>query len=384
MRAVVVAALVGAAVVGAGALALPSGGRWPPRGAKDGAPSVPRAAAPAESFAWSNPLNFAYSEGQAAQRAELRDPCILQEGDAYYLTFTMWPFGGREERLLGAPNQGGSPGIALYTSKDLKSWSFVSWLVRGSDLPEDSPYKDRFWAPEIHKIGGRFYLVFTADNWIRKSYNPAKTWGTAGYAFIGVADRVIGPYTHITYVEGGPCDMSLFEDSDKQVYALKPKGDLFIQKIDLSRLDEGKVRFVGEERRVVAADNEDIGLPEAPEYLEGPWMEKVGKTYVLFYAAPYKDPKYPELLGYRTGAAYADKVMGPYKKDPRGSVFFGGHLTAFDGPDNRKWLSYRWEKDDTMRGLLCIDPFELDAHGQVQAKETLGPQRTKPYRKGQP
>lgn len=31
-------------------------------------------------------------------------------------------------------------------------------------LPENGPYKNCFWAPEIHKMRGRFYLVFTADN----------------------------------------------------------------------------------------------------------------------------------------------------------------------------------------------------------------------------
>lgn len=323
---------------------------------------------------YSNPLKFEYTEGQAAPRRELRDPCIVREGDTYYLTFTMYPFRNREERFLATPSQGGSPGIALYSSKNLNDWRFENWLVKSADLPESSPYKNRFWAPEIHKIGGKFYLVFTADNWIDGKHNKPGTWGTAGYSFIGVADKVTGPYEHITYVDGGTCDMTLFADDDGTTYAIKPKRDVYIQRIDLSRLPEGKVSFVGKETKVVTADNGDIGAPISPEYLEGPWMEKIHGRYYLFYAEIYKDRKFPDYLGYRTGVAYADAIGGPFEKDPRGHVFFGGHLAVFDGPDGRKWFSYRWEKDNATRGRLCIDPIGFDADRKVRATETLGKQ----------
>lgn len=64
--------------------------------------------------------------------------------------------------------------------------------------------------------------------------------------------------------------------------------------------------------------------------------------------------------------------MGPYQKDPRGKVFFGGHIAVFDGPDGRKWFSYRWERDNRARGLLCIDPMDLDKNGRIQATDHLG------------
>lgn len=318
-----------------------------------------------------NPLPFEYTEGQTAPRREVRDPCVIREGDTYYLTFTMWPFSNREEKRIGQPNQGGSPGVALYASKDLKTWAFSNWLVKSSELPEDCPYKNRFWAPEIHAINGKFYLIFTADNWIKKAYNPAGSWGSAGYSFIGVADRVTGPYAHVTYVPGGTCDMTLFGDRDGQVYAVKPKGDVYLQKIDLSGLPQGKVAWAGKEERVVTSSNADIGLATSPAYLEGPWLERIGNAYYLFYAEIYKDAAYPDLLGYRTSVAVAASMGGPWRKDPRGQVFFGGHLAVFDGPDGRKWFSYRWEKDNRARGRLCADPVDVGHDGRVQARETL-------------
>lgn len=94
-------------------------------------------------------------------------------------------------------------------------------------------------------------------------------------------------------------------------------------------------------------------------------------AYYLFFAEIYRDAAGKEWAGYRTNVAVADRMEGPWRKDPRGQVFFGGHLAVFDGPYGRKWFSYRWEKDGRARGRLCADPLELDAQGRVQAQETL-------------
>ncbi len=325
-------------------------------------------------FTWSNRLSFEYTEGQTAPRREVRDPCIVHEGDTYYLVFTMWPFANREEKRMSLPDNGSSPGIALYASPDMKNWRFEHWLVKSSELPEPCPYKHRYWAPEIHKIGGKFYLIFTADNWLRKEYNPAGTWGSAGYAFVGVADRISGPYNHITYIKGAACDTSLFGDADGKTYAVIPRYHIDLQEIDLTRLPLGDVKLVGQPKRVVTAENTDIGIQAKPEYLEGPWLEKVNGRYCLFYAEIYRDKAYPDWLGYHTGVAVADRVTGPYLKDPRGRIFEGGHLAVFDGPENRKWFSYRGEGRNKARGLLCVDPFGLDSGGRVQTgAPTLGP-----------
>lgn len=334
---------------------------------------------PAKAFTYTNPLPFTY-ESMGEMRKELRDPAILREGDTYYLTFTMWPFAGWDETRMTLPNNGSSPGIALYSSKDLKAWKFENWLVKASDLPENSPYRHRFWAPELHKLNGKFYLIFTADNWLKPEYNPAGNRGNAGYAFVGVADRVTGPYRHITYIPGGACDTTLFGDDDGKTYAIMPHNDIGVRPIDLTRLDKGEIRWLGEERRVLDAKNSDIGLDAHPDYLEGPWMEKINGRYTLFYAEIYRDPAHPDFLGYRTGAAIADSIMGPYRKDPRGQVFYGGHLAVFKGPDEGRWFVYRVEDRDAQRGLLAVDPFTVDDQGAVQADPPSTTQRRIPLK----
>jgi xylan 1,4-beta-xylosidase len=327
------------------------------------------------SITWSNPLPFEYAEGQTEPCREVRDPCIIQDAGSYYLVFTMRPFANREEKRMDLPNNGSSPGIALYRSGDLRSWKFEGWLVKSAALPENCPYKHRFWAPEIHKMGGKFYLIFTADNWLKKEYNPAGTWGTAGYAFVGVAEKITGPYEHITYIPGAACDTSLFADADGRTYAIIPRYNIDIQEIDLTGLSRGDVKLLGLPKRVVTAENSDIGIEAKPDYLEGPRIEKIGTHYYLFCAEIFRDKKYPDWLGYHTGVAVADKVMGPYQKDPRGRIFEGGHLSVFEAAQGGKWFSYRGEASGPAHGLLCVDRFELDADNKVRTSApTLGPQ----------
>ena len=354
-------AAVSAVVSAAAALSLTAAFAAPARAQINTPPEIPAPTRPGVQ----NPLPFTYT-ADGETRREVRDPCIIRENGTYYLTFTHWPFANREESRMGLPDNGSSPGIGLYSSPDLKTWRFEKWLVKSSDLPQDCPYKHRFWAPEIHKIAGKFYLVFTADNWLKNEYNPAGSWGTAGYAFIGVSDKIGGPYQHITYVPGGACDTTLFGD-ETGLYAVMPKYDIHIRRLDLSGLDKSEIKWTSEEKTIVSCKNDDIGLAISPDYLEGPWVEKIGKKYVLFYAEIYKDKNFPNFLGYRTGAAYADTPLGPWKKDTRGQVFFGGHLSVFDGPDKKKWFAYRIENADTRRGFLAVDPFALDARGEVQA-----------------
>ncbi len=320
----------------------------------------------AQTFTYTNPLPFQY-EALGAIRREIRDPCVIREKDTYYLVFTVWPFANRQENRLHLPNQGGSPGIKLYSSKDLKNWKFENWLVRSDELPENCPHKNRFWAPEIHKMGGRYYLIFTADNWIKKEYNPAGTWGTAGYAFVGVGNKITGPYNNITYIEGGACDTSLFEDVNGKTYAIIPAYNIYVQQIDLTRIDEGQVKLFGLRKLAVQCKNDDIGLKAEADYQEGPWMFRRDGRYFLLYAGPYREAKNtPERQGYWAGIAYSDNIMGPWKKDPRGQVFHGGHMAVFYGPDDRFWFSYRWEMDNRHRGLLCIDPITIDRKGLVR------------------
>lgn len=331
-------------------------------------------------FIYENPSTFSYSyenaEGLSETIRELRDPCIIHDGDSYYLVYTHYPFTHHTSMDTHKPDYNSSPGIRLYSSKDLKNWTFEKWLVKSNNLPENCPYKHRFWAPEIRKMNGKYYLIFYADNWIKDEYNCA---GERGYvAFVGVSNTIKGPYEHISWLKGAGCDSHLFCDDDGKIYAIMPFGNEYIQEADLSNIENGDIKLIGERKMIVACDNSDINKTFSPDYMEAPWMIKRNGKYILFTGSPYRQPEdnknfTPDLeYGYWVGIAIADNIWGPYQKVPQ--IFLGGHIAVFDGPDGKEWFSYRGESGGKSQGLLCIDPIPFNKDGTISKFEpTIGP-----------
>ena len=331
-----------------------------------------------KTFTYSNPANFSYTYFNGIRNQtirEVRDPVIIREGDTYYLTYNHYPFTHHVDRDPNKPDYNSSPGLKMYKSTDLENWEFVDWLIKSSELSEKCVYKHRFWAPEIHKFNGRFYLIFYADNWIKDEYNVN---GRMGYeVFIGVADQITGPYTNFSWLEGGACDTSLFQDDDGRIYAIMPLGgDQYIQEVDLSGINQRRVSLKGTRRKVVSCDYSSIGK-ESPYYLEGPWLIKRNGKYILFSAANYRLPDNPTPgfeYGYWVDAAIADNIWGPYEIHPQ--IFIGGHIGTFIGPNGKDWFSYRGEwRSNPGFGELHIDPVPMNDDGTVfKAYPTTGKQ----------
>ncbi len=322
-----------------------------------------------KTFTYSNPADFSYQYFNGRREVtvkEVRDPVIIREGDTYYLTYNHYPFTHHLDRDPDKPDYNSSPGLKIYKSNDLQNWEFVDWLIKSSELPEKCVYKHRFWAPEIHKINERFYLVFYADNWIKEEYNLS---GRMGYeVFIGVADRITGPYTNFSWLEGGACDTSIFQDEDGKTYAIMPfGGDQYLQEVNLSGIDQRKIFLTGKREKVVSHDYSSIGKV-SPAYLEGPWMIKRNGKYMLFSAANYRQPESDPVPGFEYGywvdVAIADNIWGPYEIHPQ--IFIGGHIGTFIGPDGKDWFSYRGEwRDHPGWAELNIDPVPINTDGTV-------------------
>lgn len=47
----------------------------------------------------------------------------------------------------------------MLVSKDMVNWKQYSFIIDAKKLPKDCPYDGRFWAPEIHFIKGKYYLI---------------------------------------------------------------------------------------------------------------------------------------------------------------------------------------------------------------------------------
>ncbi len=307
---------------------------------------------------WANPVYFqGNSNGD-----DIHDPQIITVDGVYYLVATLAPFRNFTDRNPKLPDLGSSPGISLYASRDLKVWKFQKWLVKSSKLPDTAPYKHQFWAPEIHKLGRRFYLIFGGSNWIDDKYNIGGHMGY--YQFVGVADSVGGPYSHFTALKGPGVDTSLFEDDDGRTYAVWPGNE--IHPIDLTQIDQDKITVGPMVSRAAGPDDyKALNLP-VPGTLEGPYLIKHAGTYYCFFATTY-----PDL--YATGIATAKSLSGPWTLDPRVRAFPGGHQAEFVGPNGGWWTAYKHEQSDTAP-WLSVDPLTFDEGGKVQITPTTGPQ----------
>ena len=153
---------------------------------------------------------------QAKQEIFFADVTIYVEGGKYYLTGSK---GG----------SGGPPGFAFLESKDLKTWavpaksndSLGMILTKG-----DHTFGTKgFWAPQILKDKGTYYLTYTADE----------------QTVLAQSKSLLGPYRQ---KEVGPIDGSeknidsyIFKDTDGKYYLYSVrfnKGNyLYVAEFDL-------------------------------------------------------------------------------------------------------------------------------------------------------
>lgn len=350
---------------------------------------------PGKSFTYQNPIRNGIDENG------LRDCQVLRDGDWWYMTGTSFPHWSRQEDESDETTF--NKGVALYRSKDLLNWEFRKFVVeRGG---KDKWYHRRFWAPEIQKIGGKYYALFNARNDLVGAVGQ-----NTGYA---VADAIEGPYTVVT--EDKPLsngnDLTLFEDEDGKVWAFWNRGRDF--GIGFAQIDLASGTFLTEPTSAIRpgqvdwAYNADGTIAKRPGYdgrpidkvakyhnwdsigIEGAYVVKKHGTYFLFYSSWTR--------GYEIGYATADKITGPWTKhssnpfygaqnpsavEKNGFEFTGdpdqyfnqvGHNEIFTGPDGRLWLSCHGIGEDGIP-MLVIDPLNISAEGTISSP---GPTYTK-------
>ena len=83
----------------------------------------------------------------------LADPYILLDGGTYYAYGTHSP-----------------RGIEVYSSPDLKVWHYCGLAYD----KRDGDGRHHFWAPEVYKVEGHFYMYYTADErlYVARSLSP--------------------------------------------------------------------------------------------------------------------------------------------------------------------------------------------------------------------
>lgn len=205
------------------------------------------------------------------------DPGVLRWNGKYYMVSTA-----------------GVPSFGIYTSDDLVDWRYSGRSVFDGTHPWG---KDRFWAPEIHRVGDRFAVYYSASD-------------SSGALRIGVAtaSSILGPYTDL----GQPLvkesfwtiDVNFFRDDDGRQYVFW-KEDGGETRFFGQEVDQSGTNFVGQ-RRVVMQK----GLAwEGAKGIEAPWLTKYNGQYYMFYSGElFSSP------AYATGVARSSSPLGQYDK----------------------------------------------------------------------
>jgi len=308
-------------------------------------------------FRYQNPITSGIDGG-------IRDAQIIEDNGRYYLIGTAPPFW-----------KGESPGVRLYSSDNILDWTYEGLLIDRSQLDPSVWYYDRFWAPEIARIQGQYYLLVNCRNELGTQPHPHG-------CCVAVADQITGPYTILTrdepFYSGN--DLTFFEDDSAKVYAYwNGAKRMYAAEVDMVTMKPVFPEGVDEPLVVfhpTPGTWDSIGI-------EGPYVIKRRGTYIMFYSSWSR--------GYEIGYATATHPLGPWTKfvgnpiygaqdrgtckknnlpysgDPNSPFRAVGHNEIWTGPDGRLWISCHGIVPG-QEPYLVIDPITVDPDGVVRVQ----------------
>ena len=242
----------------------------------------------------------------------LGDPFILLDEGTYYAYGT-----GRSS----------DTGIEVYKSEDLKKWEGPVGATDGFALHEDDVYGEKwYWAPEVYKIEGRYYMFFSVEEHmaIAVSHSPEGP-------FVQKEPSVLRDHKSIDH------HLFVAEDGTKYLYFANFKQGLEIWgaelRDDLSSIKEQTLtKLLAPSQKWEKSPKEPVGRVN-----EGPFvLQRNDKLYMTYSANHYASPDYG------IGLASAEEPLGEWTKseqnpliqNPRGLVGTGhGMLFRDKGGD---------------------------------------------------
>jgi beta-xylosidase len=250
------------------------------------------------------------------------DPFVYREGDTYYLYATATD-------RLGEPGEAAArgEGLLVWTSKDLVNWEKRRHVFRVDDRTWS---RDRLWAPELFKHGGKYYLHLSAHGG-----QPPKP-----RLVLAEGESPQGPFREVKapwfQTERATLDGHVFRDDDGELY-------LYFAHIHDTEPFEIHVRTL-DDNLEPSRDSREVIRPtqewEGGHTTEAPFVLRRGGTYFLTWSAnPFSDDNYG------VGVATAASPLGRWTKSEGGpilrsseTVFATGHHCFVDSPDGTRWF----------------------------------------------
>ena len=273
---------------------------------------------------------------------EAGDPWIVRHGERYYFTATLEPDGG----------------LWVWESPTLTGLGAALRKMRVWSAPPSGPMSRQIWAPELHRLGGRWYLYFTASDGVDDHHRH--------YVLEARTDDPLGPYAPPDRVDPAferyAIDGSVLALPDGRLYFLYcaggPENGVYIAPMSGPTHVSGPgVRIVrGTEpwehgwRRTATGWERDVGYwVEAPEALV-----HEGRVFLAYSAGHTATPHY--YVGLMTLTPGADPVdpaawtkrrtpilapLGAPDGRPDGGAYTTGHNSFTVSPDGREsWIVY--------------------------------------------
>jgi GH43 family beta-xylosidase len=290
---------------------------------------------------------------------EQADPWIVQEQGHYYACFSE-----------------GNLGISVHESGRLTviGPKHVVWTA-----PSEGPASAEVWAPELHRIGGKWYIYFAASDGQNKNH---RAW-----VLESAGDSAFGPYTlHGPLYTGDDramasdnrwaIDMTVFERNHR-LYAIWSgwKDDQDVQYLYIAPMKD-PVTIAAPRVRLCANNDFDWervdespgsrGLNEAPEVLQ-----HEGRTFVTYSCSGSWQPSYKiGLLELKPGSDPLDPRNWTKHSKPAFQATFStfgvGHNSFVKSPDGTEdWLIYhaKMYRANGWQRAVFVQRYGWDANG---------------------
>ena len=253
----------------------------------------------------------------------LRDPCVLVEDGVYYVYGTGWE-------------------CWKNTTGDLKS----GWKPLGVVAEKPAESDDNYWAPEVHKYNGAYYMFTTYHS---------KVTGHRGCTILK-SDRPEGPFReitggHITPKDWDSIDGTFYVDPDGQPWMVFvhewTSTDDGVGRMAAAKLSDDLTHFISEPVELFRAD---APVWTIGKVTDGCWMYRCEDGQLLMLWSNW------DTLGYCVGIARSasGRVDGEWTQD-RDLLFSkkmtgqydGGHGMIFTDTDGQMYLSVHSPNDAT-------------------------------------
>ena len=284
------------------------------------------------------------------------DPYVLRAPDGTYYCYA-----------TSAPD-----GFKAWTSPDLVHWTDIGYIYQRR---EDSWGASDFWAPEVVRHNGRYYLHYSAR------------WGENQSLRIGVAtaDSPGGPFEdvfnrpmfdfdyaaidgHVFFDDDGRRYFYYSRDCSENIVDGRHESHLYVVE-----LNDDLTSFKGEPQ-LIAKPEQEWELRSGPEWLwnEGPFVLKHNSRYYLMYSANFFASR-----DYSVGYAVAEGPMGPFVKSahnpilssPIAEVSGPGHNSVTTSPNGGElFIVYHIHTDPQSPGgdrQVCIDRMGFREDGSL-------------------